>query len=294
MSLDAAITKAKQQNKTIFIDTYASYCNPCKQMEIEFRNPELSSYFNNNFLNVRVNMEGPWAEEFKNNFHIVFLPTLLFINPDGQVRMTIDHLVTARDLLNLGKHIKGDDKPKHTPAPAQPSAPVVTHNSTDKKQSPTPEPIASAPIAAQEIPKQTGKINSQNPIPSADEIPVDMEEGKILYVMGQDGDLPPEILREEAYFRMELMDGSHHAAAQKYLKTQDDWATAENMQFIHDFLHDARSDEFEFLIKNRKAFEEQLGKINVANSIAILVNKELDRAFPRPDKKRVKELKSYL
>jgi len=29
--------------------------------------------------------------------------------------------------------------------------------------------------------------------------------------MGQGGDLPIEILRQEAYLKMELMDGSHHA-----------------------------------------------------------------------------------
>jgi len=127
--------------------------------------------------------------------------------------------------------------------------------------------------------------------------PEDIEDtsgGKILYVMGQDGDLPPEILREEAYFRMQLMDGSHHAAAEKYLETQDDWSTEVNMQFVHDFLHDARSKEFDYLIENRKAFEQLIGKLQISQSIQILVNKELERAFPRPDRKRVKKLKSYL
>ena len=112
--------------------------------------------------------------------------------------------------------------------------------------------------------------------------------------MGQGGDLPPEILRQEAYFRMELMDGSHHIAAKKYLDTQTDWTTEDNMQFIHDFLYDARSKEFEFVIANREACESLLGKSAVNNTINILVNKELERAFPRPDKKRIKELKSYL
>jgi len=238
-------------------------------MEVEFRNKELSSYFNTNFLNVRVDMEGRHAEAFKNEFHIVFLPTLLFINPDGHVRMTIDHPVTARDLLKLGEHING--------AKATRSAQPIN---------------AAPPIAVQSTPQQ--KNIQPAPMTKAEDVPTESGEGKILYVMGQGGDLPPEILRQEAYFRMELMDGSHRIAAKKYLDTQTDWTTEDNMQFIHDFLYDARSKEFEFVIANREACESLLGKSAVNNTINILVNKELERAFPRPDKKRIKELKSYL
>jgi len=55
------------------------------------------------------------------------------------------------------------------------------------------------------------KIQPPAPATKAEDIPTESGEGKILYVMGQGGDLPIEILRQEAYFRMDLMDGSHHA-----------------------------------------------------------------------------------
>jgi hypothetical protein len=41
-----------------------------------------------------------------------------------------------------------------------------------------------------------------------------------LAVLGA-GEFPPEILFQEAYLRLEFMDGSHKQAAKKYLSTQE-------------------------------------------------------------------------
>ncbi len=284
--LETAIGIAKSQNKNIFVDTYASYCNPCKKMDIEFRDQKLASYFNNNFVNVKVNMEKSNADAYKSAYDIVWLPTLLFINPEGDMRMSIDQLITAKDLLKMGKHINGEN----IVAQPQPAAKPVTPTS------PTPEPIVEAKPKANPQNNTTITPAPKKPTETkpASTLTTPEEEGKILYVMGEDSEnLPPEILRQEAYFRMQLMDGSHKAAAQKYLATQEDWSTEENMRFIHDFLNDARSKEFGFMIENRIAFENILSKEVVAQSINILVNKELERAYPRPGEQRVKQLLSY-
>jgi len=292
--LETAIRLAKSQNKNIFIDTYASYCKPCKKMDVEFRDQSLANYFNNNFVNVKVNMEKEKAEAFKSAYSIVFLPTLLFLNPEGNMRMSIDHLINAKDLLKMGQHINGDHLVSSTPKPApkaSPKAPPTqTTSATPKPKTTTTQPIAKAqPSTSPKQPSTTPPTATPKP----SEIEAD-DNSKILYVMGQDAEnLPPEILREEAYFRMQLMDGSHKAAAQKYLDSQKDWSTEENMRFIHDFLNDARSKEFGFLIENRTAFENILSKKVIAQSISILVNKELERAYPRPDKQRVEQLLSY-
>ena len=286
--LETAISMAKSQNKNIFVDTYASYCNPCKKMEIEFRDQKLANYFNNNFVNVKVNMEKSKASAYKSAYDIVWLPTLLFINPEGDMRMSIDQLITAKDLLKMGKHINGEN----IIAQSQPTAQPVTTTS------PTPEPIATAKPKTNPQKNNTvkpkPKKSKETETKPAPTLTTPEEEGKILYVMGQDSDnLPPEILRQEAYFRMQLMDGSHKKAAQKYLATQKDWTTEENMRFIHDFLNDARSKEFAFLTENRAAFENILSQEVIAQSINILVNKELERAYPRPDEQRVKQLLSH-
>lgn len=272
VSLETAITLAKEQDKKIFIDTYASYCKPCKKLNIEFKNKALAKYLNQNYIRVKVNMESEKAEDYKNKYSIVFLPTMLFLDPYGNVNMTIDHMLSANEILAIAKHLNGDNK---KPAVVAASPPPTTQK---------------APAAHNTPPTAQPKT-----APSVATVVTDESEGKILYVMGQEGgELPPEILREEAYFRMQLMDGSHHAASTKYLETQEDWSTDVNIKFIHDFLNDARSDKFEYLIANRSAFEALLGKPRIAQSIKILVNKELERAFPRPDKERVALLTSYL
>ncbi len=276
-SLETAISLAKSQNKNIFIDTYASYCQPCKKLEKEFRDEELAQYLNDNFVSIRVDMEGANAADYKERYPIVFLPTMLFLSTEGNLRMSIDDLLQAKDSLKMAKYVNGDEEKKIVAAEAAAPSP----------------PVAETPVAETPSPKVTTAPEPSNPTPTP-KIELDESEGKILYVMGQDGQLPPHILREEAYFRMQLMDGSHHATADKYLATQDDWSTEVNMKFVHDFLNDARSDKFEYLIANRSAFEKLIGKEQIAQSIQILVNKELERAFPRPDKKRVKQLKSYL
>jgi len=266
---------AKAQNKSLFIDTYASYCQPCKILAKEFTNPELAAYYNANFLNVRVNMEKERAKAYNLKYQIVFLPTLIFAGPEGHLRMKIDHLVSAKDLLKFGKILNGERPAALAQTTSTPSTiPAPTHNKPTRTSPETPKP----------------KTSSVTP----STIPVDDSEGKILYVMGQDSDnLPPEILREEAYFRMQLMDGSHHETAAKYLSSQKDWNTPENIVFVHDFLHDARSTEFQFLIDHREAFNNIVGAERVAQTINILVNKELERGYPRPDLDRTITLLEY-
>lgn len=275
LDLESAKAMAKRQNKGIFIDTYASYCKPCKIQEVEFRNAELASYLNDNFINVKVNMEGPKAKLYSLQYHIVFLPTLLFLNSEGQLTLKIDHLVSAKDLLKFAMQKNGEFNPPEEPAQVELAV--------------SPE---LKPKANQESIQVVVKEHKPMP-PSAIPVAENATEEKILYVMGDDN-LPPEILREEAYFRLQLMDGSHHDACSAYLRTQDDWTSEVNMRFIFDFLHSTKSGYFKFFISHLNTYYKLLGKEEVDKTISILINKELERGYPRPDYKRAKELYSYL
>jgi len=285
MSLEDALALAQKEDKNLFIETYASYCIPCKKLEKEFRKPDVANYFNDHFINVRVNMERTSrAKPYQNAYQVVFLPTLVFANKHGHQIIKADYLVSSNELLSFGKFIQDKTYPSASPPPA-PKPAIVTKEEK--------EPIPSKDVATA-TPKRTTNTTTQPARkPSVEDI--EDEDGKILFVMGQNAEgLPPEILKEEAYFRMTLMDGSHHLAANKYLNTQEDWSTENNVKFIHDFIHDARSDEFNFLIDNRSLFENHIGQKAIKETIGILVQKELERAYPHPDMARSTLLFDYL
>ena len=280
--LQTALSLAKNKKKNLFIDTYASYCKPCKVMEKEFRNPELAKYLNENFVNIKVDMEGEKAQEYALEYQIVFFPTMIFVSPEGHVLAKIDNIVSARELLGLAELFG-----------PQPSSTTIASTTPPVKKEPTTAPTLADNTTNNRV---THQSKSNSTVPAREE-PIELNETgdeKILYVMGQDTDkLPPEVLKEEAYFRMQLMDGSHHEAAKKYLKTQEDWLIEENILFIHDFLHDARSKEFEFMLENQAIFESVIGPERIGQTINILVNKELERGYPRPNLKRAADLYTY-
>ncbi len=286
MSLEDAIALAEKEDKNLFIETYASYCPPCKKLEKEFRKPDVANYFNEHFINVRINMERPSrAEAYQNAYQVVFLPTLVFATKHGDQIIKADYLVSSNELLSFGKFIQ--DKTK--PSPAPPPAPKPAIVATEKAPAPAKE-VAASPAPPKRITNTATQPAAKTTIEDIDDA-----DGKILFVMGQDSEgLPPEILKEEAYFRMTMMDGSHHLAAEKYLNTQEDWATEQNVKFIHDFIHDARSEEFTFLMDNLSLFKTHLGDTAVEETVGILVQKELERAYPQPDMERSIRLFNYL
>jgi thiol:disulfide interchange protein len=58
-SLAAIMSLAKKRNENVFIDTYADWCVPCKRIEGKFKNKDVAMFFNEHFINYRVNMQNP-------------------------------------------------------------------------------------------------------------------------------------------------------------------------------------------------------------------------------------------
>ena len=56
-----ALQKAKAEYKYIFVDAYATWCGPCRQLKnTSFKNTQTAEYFNKNFVNLSVDMEKGW------------------------------------------------------------------------------------------------------------------------------------------------------------------------------------------------------------------------------------------
>ncbi|WP_443937855.1 thioredoxin family protein [Pedobacter sp. MW01-1-1] len=106
-----AIEKAKERKLPIFIDWYADWCVPCKMMDKEvFVDKKLGDYFNQHFVSVKLNTEQKENLELVKKYQISAMPTLMFIDADGEVLFRVSSSMPAEDLMKHGKTVVGDLK----------------------------------------------------------------------------------------------------------------------------------------------------------------------------------------
>ncbi len=99
---------AKKINKPIFIDDYTVWCGPCKKMAKDvFTDSDVGSFFNKNFINVKMDMEKTSGALIGRRYDVHFYPTLLFILPSGElIRKEVGYhskaklLKVARDVVH--------------------------------------------------------------------------------------------------------------------------------------------------------------------------------------------------
>ena len=100
-TFDAALAKAKSENKIIFLDAYASWCGPCKKMAANvFTDEKVGEYFNANFINLKIDMEKGEGPEIARKYPVQYYPTLFFINGKGNV---VKKIIGYHDDLQLIK-----------------------------------------------------------------------------------------------------------------------------------------------------------------------------------------------
>ncbi|MGB0983760.1 MAG: thioredoxin family protein [Saprospiraceae bacterium] len=98
------LATAKKENKIVFVDAFTVWCGPCKWMaKNSFPDKAVGEFFNENFINAKIDMEKGEGIEIAKKFEVRAYPTLLFVNGDGEL---VHRAVGARDaagLLELGK-----------------------------------------------------------------------------------------------------------------------------------------------------------------------------------------------
>src|SRR5882724_10807680 len=123
LSWEQVKEKAKAENKYIFIDCFATWCGPCKQMDRDvYPKENVGNYMMGSFISVRVQMDTSKKdeEEVKNwyaaahviqeKYKITALPSFLFFSPAGELvheaigAMSADEFIlTATDAANPNK-----------------------------------------------------------------------------------------------------------------------------------------------------------------------------------------------
>jgi len=85
-SLSNALIKAKQENKLIFLDCYAQWCEPCQKLSKNvFTKDSVGDFFNSRFINLTVDVSSNNWNDLMTRYMIKAFPTLLFLNYNGDI-----------------------------------------------------------------------------------------------------------------------------------------------------------------------------------------------------------------
>jgi thioredoxin-related protein len=103
-NFSAILSKAKKENKLVFIDAYASWCGPCKLMvKNVFPQKAVGDYYNSHFVNAKIDMEKGEGIELAKKYNVKAFPTYLFVDGNGEVVHRTLGYVEENDFIQFAK-----------------------------------------------------------------------------------------------------------------------------------------------------------------------------------------------
>ena len=80
-----ALEFAKQVNKPLLLDFYATWCGPCQRMEQEvYSRPAAADYINSHFVPVQIDLSDGKPLPIAHKLNVRALPTLAIQSSDGE------------------------------------------------------------------------------------------------------------------------------------------------------------------------------------------------------------------
>ncbi len=102
-SWENVLKEAKKSDKLIFFDAFTTWCGPCKMMSSRvFPQEKVGTFFNENFINVKIDMEKGEGIGLAKLYKVRAYPTLLFVNGDGELIHSAVGYRDADELIELG------------------------------------------------------------------------------------------------------------------------------------------------------------------------------------------------
>ena len=109
ISWEDALAESGQTNKPIFLYGYSQECEPCLLLEeYTFEDEEVANYFNDQFINLPMDMEEYPGIELAEVYDVILYPTMLFFDGDGNIIHRGCGSMNAKEFLELGKAVFTD------------------------------------------------------------------------------------------------------------------------------------------------------------------------------------------
>jgi thioredoxin-related protein len=115
--------KAKKEKKYIFVDCYATWCKPCKEMDQKvYTVDSVGDYLNAGFISVKVQMDQTknddvetrsWyktASYMSKEYNLTAYPTMLFFTPSGEVATKVVGYKDPGRLITAARNSKDPSK----------------------------------------------------------------------------------------------------------------------------------------------------------------------------------------
>jgi thiol-disulfide isomerase/thioredoxin len=106
--LSEALSKGKSTGKLVFVEAYLPTCPACKAMDPQFQNAEVAKFYNQNFINYKMNLSIEGARGFldERKIEIPSFPQFLFFNGEGELVHQGETVPTPAGVLSIGNEAR--------------------------------------------------------------------------------------------------------------------------------------------------------------------------------------------